>query len=529
MLTTLMEVNVGLRSKGLHIEKVGGWVSARASRDLRLIGWRGNGTLFFVFVGHHDQAYRWANRHKPISEEGKLLAVVPIRHEDDALGETREGRIEFADASLPFSSLPAPVAQLLGSIRDTDQLLDVIQHLAPEWQEQALNAASEALDVVLALEIPSNIVVVDNDRDLEFALRLPAELWRLFLHPRQRFIVDMPVDRHILLRGGPGTGKTVTLVHRFTRLLRRSQAQLDKPPALIAVNRPTREAMLQSLARLDIANAEHLLLAAPDLPRGQSEFVHELQKYCTVIVDEGQDLPVGYIATLLSVLDASRPVPPHMIAFDANQAILSPSGDALTRLTRYCDVLTFGYNYRSTRQISERSLAILSKLHQYRGKDFQQNHDIRASRDTETATYRSGLQGPEITTHVVADRLQLTGLLTQVLMELDRAYGSHRSRAVIVAAGEHLDMYAEIREAVKRLDPEILVLSPVQAKGLEFFAGVVIDALEYGAGQDAEVGITRGRYKQLSGLYVALSRFRDRAVCLCLSEYSPILQHGSPA
>jgi hypothetical protein len=217
-----------------------------------------------------------------------------------------------------------------------------------------------------------------------------------------------------------------------------------------------------------------------------------------------------------------------LISFDVNQAILSPSGDALTRLTRYCDALTLTYNYRSTRQIVERGLATLGNLHRYRGKGFQHDHDIRSSRDAETATYRSGLQGPAIISHLVADQPQLRARLERALRDLDREYGFHHSRAVIIVAGEQSGIHAEIREAVNSLDSEVPVLSPAEAKGLEFFAGIVVDALDYGGRQDTDVEITRGRYKELSGLYVAISRFRDRAVCLCFSERSPLIQR-SPA
>lgn len=61
----------------------------------------------------------------------------------------------------------------------------------------------------------STFTWVDNDEELRQAIEnLSFQQWQLFLHPRQRTLVEWDVAGPIRISGGAGTGKTVVAVHR---------------------------------------------------------------------------------------------------------------------------------------------------------------------------------------------------------------------------------------------------------------------------------------------------------------------------
>jgi AAA domain len=137
---------------------------------------------------------------------------------------------------------------------------------------------------------PSDIVVIEDDDALERALALPEAAWRIFLHPRQRFIVDIPADQHILIKGGPGTGKTISLVHRFARLRHELHAAGRLPPTLLTLNEPMRHALLDGLRALGVElDDEHVLSAAA--LRGSLS--RTLQGVGALLIDEAQDMRFG--------------------------------------------------------------------------------------------------------------------------------------------------------------------------------------------------------------------------------------------
>ena len=52
-----------------RIEKTDGFWSVRVSRDLRIILHRDGDTDLLTYVGHHDEAYSWAERRRLVPHE----------------------------------------------------------------------------------------------------------------------------------------------------------------------------------------------------------------------------------------------------------------------------------------------------------------------------------------------------------------------------------------------------------------------------------------------------------------------------
>lgn len=478
-------------TRGLRPHPVGDFVSLSATMDLRILAVSEPDGLALVHVDHHDDAYRWGERHSALlGPDDLLLAVLPAAN----LGGTAPRRSSTPAPPSKFAGLPRAVAAVLDSASTEEDLIAAIAALSPEWQEVALALVGD----VESGQTPSDIVAVDDEL-LQFALSLPAEKWRVFLHPTQRAVVELPTSGNLLLRGGPGTGKTVCLVHRFVRL---SALSPDRPPILIALNAPAREALEVACRSLGHHPRTGTIVDFAELDRrsGLKELAGDAS---AVLIDEGQDLPVGAIARILENLERGEELPALTIAFDPNQGIVEPSGDALSRLQPFCDTFTLTYCYRMTSEILEYSAAVLERLHTgFTGKRFQDQHHIAARRDPWSARMNAVITGPEVQ-EVVADPGEIVGQVIARARELHAVSGTWDGIGVVVVGGDGSTIDALRAEGVPAFDPS-------QVKGLEFFRGLVLDLLPAVPFDGGPTPITAAGYRAQSGLYVAVTRFRDQ-------------------
>ena len=502
----IKQLSEGEQTKGVRRHKVGEFVSLSASMDLRVLATSDSGGLVLLHVDHHDKAYQWAERHSSVlSDQGLLLAVLPVQP-----GVVTAG-LHRSETSRPsrFAALPQAVATLLDGIGDESEFLETVAALSPEWQEIALAASLHETET----GPPSDVIAVDDEL-LEYALRLPEDRWRVFLHPRQRFVVDAPLDGHLLVKGGPGTGKTICLIHRFVRLCSDSTGLR---PLLVGLSPAAEQAMKDACTTLGHSPDPQLLCTVQDLPPARDELEKQLTKHSSVLIDEGQDLPVDLIRNILELLERGSSIPPLFIAFDSNQAIVQPSGDALARLVEFCDVVTLRYCYRSTEQIVSTAGDLIDRLHNdYSGGNHEQSHHIAASRDASTAGTVTALLGPEVVVTETPLGLmgeKVTGACAELLERQDG------SSAVILVA-ESPEVFGDMKSKLVESLPGLNVLSPRECKGLEFRHGVVVDLINHGPVDPDRT--TRVRYQALAGLYVALTRFRHSVSCLA-SSGSPLI------
>lgn len=524
--STIDQVTAAERPGGLRWHKVGKFVSLSPSTDLRIICFHHDDSFTLAYVDHHDAAYKWAERHTPIrAETGDLLALVAgLPPPDPAAGGNKLPYRGIDD--IRFAGLPEPVASWLRTLGSEEELLDAVSSLAPELQEHALNEAVLAQEPSLSNGVPSDIVVVDNDRVLEYALRFPAQTWRIFLHPGQRYVVNMPLDAQLLLRGGPGTGKTVTLVHRFARLHTEAAAARNrKLPLLMTFCSSPRQLLVMMLRTLGISDADNQVVSwsVPNLKL--KEVFARIENCSCVLVDEAQDMPNGYMLALSRRLRGGLFVPPRVIALDYNQ---SNQGDysPLEGLLPFFDTVTLSHNYRSTAQIARACTQLISHLHKHYSVG---NTKLK---DEVTRSYRSSIHGPEIeiASFNINDVDSLPRMIKGYLARITRDYPRHDGLAVIYVRPQHtrsphFNTLMHIRREVSLAFPSIPFLSSLEAKGHEYFAGAVIDVLTYPpsalyCGVDP---MTAKKYRTMLRAYVALSRFRDRVMYVATSANSPLI------
>ena len=102
------QLSEGEETKGVRRHNVGDFVSLSASMDLRVIATSDSNGLVLLHTDHHDEAYRWAERHSSVlSDQGSLLAVLPVQSRIVAADSHR------GETSHPsrFAALPRPVAE----------------------------------------------------------------------------------------------------------------------------------------------------------------------------------------------------------------------------------------------------------------------------------------------------------------------------------------------------------------------------------------------------------------------------------
>ena len=211
---TTVDLMMDPKGTGLSMERLNRagddkvW-SARVSQDLRIILRRDGNDNLLAYVGHHDDAYRWAERRKFIPHErtGAMQIVEVVEREEMA------GPLVYTGSS---SEPATQEAQPFWALSD-DQMLDV--GVPSEWLEAvramgegALDAlferlpaeAAEALyDFATGGRLEDHIAkpvepgsdpfahpdaqrrfrVLDNVEELQAALDAPFEKWAVFLHP----------------------------------------------------------------------------------------------------------------------------------------------------------------------------------------------------------------------------------------------------------------------------------------------------------------------------------------------------------
>lgn len=280
---------------GINYEAIKG-ARDRNLRSVRIDqDWRGilfkpdRGDLFILLhLGHHDEAYRWAeNRRLSINPATGALQVVVLDSVEAATTKT-DARPANVDQSAPplFAGItdeqlvrlgtPVELLPMVRGIHDEADLDDAQKLLPVEAYEALfLLMAGDGVDAILserqtrvdrrvdttnfaaALEEPesqSRFVVVTDDRELAAILNAPLAQWRVFLHPTQRKLAEGDRSGPVRILGGAGTGKTVLAMHRAKWLVQNRTSD-DQKVLFVTFTR--------NLA-LDIAQNMKSLLPAPE-------------------------------------------------------------------------------------------------------------------------------------------------------------------------------------------------------------------------------------------------------------------------
>jgi mRNA-degrading endonuclease RelE of RelBE toxin-antitoxin system len=264
--------------------------SIRVSSNLRLIVHKTGTSLLLCYVGHHDEAYEWAERRKlethPKTGAAQLVEIrervqeitIP-RYVEPQQGPTPPLFAHLSDSELLAYGVPS---EWLTDVRkvDDETLLDLADHLPKEAAEALLDLATGAAPQVARPALAPLAIVagpdaelapvltesfehpdakrrfrlINNLEELERALDYPWEKWTVFLHPAQRELVEREYNGPARVSGSAGTGKTIVAIHRVVYLARQNP---DARLLLTTFSDPLSNALRTKL-RLLIGNTPRL-------------------------------------------------------------------------------------------------------------------------------------------------------------------------------------------------------------------------------------------------------------------------------
>ena len=248
------------KSPGINYEKI------HAARDPNLKSvridqdWRGivfkpeSGDVYvLLYVDHHDDAYRWAERRKlainPVTGAMQIVLVQEVIVPADEVGKvdaTYQANVPPAIQQALYATLSDHELLSLGVPEDwldrirmvqSDTELDVLQASLPveayeglflvsagDTVVQVLSARETRVDRAINIsdfagalgtpESQSRFVVVDDDEAMLAIMNAPLAQWRIFLHPTQHKLAGGDRSGPVRVLGGAGTGKTVLAMHR---------------------------------------------------------------------------------------------------------------------------------------------------------------------------------------------------------------------------------------------------------------------------------------------------------------------------
>ncbi len=277
--TTVFDLQVNPASPGMSFHKLDhaqdpNFASLRVSSDIRLIVHQAPGNLLICYVGHHDDAYRWAERRKlethpttgaaqlvEIRETVQEIVIPTYVTEEKTKPRLFAGR---SDDELLGYGVPT---EWVGDVRAAteDTYLELADHLPAEAAEALLELAVGGAPQPLSL--PAAIIdpfdhpdalrrfrVMGDMDELLRALEYPWDKWTVFLHPEQRRFATGNYSGPARVSGSAGTGKTVVALHRAVHLAK------TNPGAriLLATFSETLANALKIKMRMLIQNQPHL-------------------------------------------------------------------------------------------------------------------------------------------------------------------------------------------------------------------------------------------------------------------------------
>ncbi|MEE9424123.1 MAG: 3'-5' exonuclease [Methylococcales bacterium] len=215
--------------------------SVRVNRDIRIIVHRSKFSLLLCYVGHHDDAYQWAEKRKlethPKTGAAQLVEIrerfeeilIPVYVTTEQEAPSKPRLFDQLDDELLLGFGVPP--EWLADVKDAneDSILELADHLPAEASEalieiavggtpQPSTPASPQIDPFDHPDAQRRFRVMNDVEELERALDFPWEKWTIFLHPAQQDLVEKDFNGPARVAGSAGTGKTIVALHRAVYL-----------------------------------------------------------------------------------------------------------------------------------------------------------------------------------------------------------------------------------------------------------------------------------------------------------------------
>lgn len=504
------------------------FLSLSPNMDLRVLCWRDRDRVVLLHVDHHDAAYSWAERHSAQVSIAEIIAIEDVEViNSSVVNKERADEQTFQSAlqkRLENSGIPTALQRFLCEADSDDGLLELLELVAPEWQQLILDAVLGMQPTEDRSRMPSNIWICPDDLALQAALTLPLSQWRIYLHPKQKEAIDSDTTCDIVVSGGPGTGKTVCLLHRAVRLAR--QCHKDDECVLLVGHSPKAVERMRTMARelagKDIPSlhfADMIAIGRDGKPRdtdvfgpekAEGGFLRHLNKKVTsLLIDEAQDVSRSF--TKAFIFGRRPSVLTHLtVAVDFNQNIFSDNteyrDDSLITLLNRARNIHLEYSYRIPREaglVAQKLIASIS-----RGKEEKIVSKLRETAKRMTFGFSSDFVKMRIYDDLVC------GLREAIREKSILDSKSSRGVAVIFCGT------SAIRNSLSlQLEPLGELHTPRSVKGDEFDYCILI------APEMLIVNAHNREDMSLQSVYVALSRCRRGVTIFTSRQFASLLTH----
>ncbi len=483
-LNATLKIANSYQGGGLNKEKINDYWSYRVNDDLRIISYITNDYNHLVYVGNHDDAYRFCKETTPHTI-GSKVEVEYWEKKEDIKVTRKSGEFDFL-SQYGFDEF---LIRSLNECKNESELESKIRLFSPEYRELIISRGQNLQNRQF---YSSDVLLLENDRELENALKSSLPEWCLFLHPSQNEIKEFPINKNLVIKGGPGTGKSISLIWRYIHLYKLNP---NKKPLFLCRSKTTAVVLFDLIKQID-PQINPVIETFPNVFTNKE--LKNISQYSHILIDEGQDLFEFSLNQFFeyykkhSNLD-SKSLPNFTIATDFNQNIISKLFKK--HYDKYKEIyhsIVLTYCYRSTREIIEFATKKLQSI----------NDPQTAVGDYETTSIYCPLVGNDVQELEFEDDSSLEGTLKNLIEE---KFGKSNTEWCVIFTG----LFNPTKlEEMKNLYPN-KILNAEESKGKEYFSGIVVHY------QSNKHEVKTNEIKKLIfENYVALTRFRDGCVLI---------------
>jgi hypothetical protein len=502
-LEDLTELPQGLQKKCRDILSSLKTMEVKSLRDTALPGWRIHKLQSSPFLSFSlDMNFRMLAKtdgdsiyfHRAVKHS---LADSPRINQNDSeptpltITNAKLQPHEVYNALAALGMAPSTIA-VFSNVLSEEDLLDTLVSVDDELANYAL-AVYETSGLIMPR---TKYTFLLPDEELEQKLAGRQSDWHLYLHPSQRYVINLPSDYRIALSGSAGTGKTVCAWFRVQEL-----SKQGKRVGFVAPNQSILEVSITKLTELTAGHTSETYFFVPTSSQGLIQLAAAVDH---LVIDEGQELaPTWYQA--LADFCKSHPIG-LTIFYDLNQLGANyASGDNqrfanridsfMPALKSIPNLLTNGFfiNYRNSKEIASHYYGLLKTA-------------LPQPLTTELPVFSGG----EVVVHAAGNGSKAIFIIAEAVKKLQREFLDEEIAVLVLNGSVQAVQTGLATFGISTTDSlhgenSIIVAGPQVIRGHERKAVVALIASKANATQKTGRSINT---------YIALSRARDRLVII---------------